>query len=132
MQEVSTEIDTKWLLRPLSLRIKTTYEAKYIYVDSPAAQGLAVNKQVFANSQHSDLKYHYVKAARSSGIIVWRDVASKDNLANLSTKVLGSKLWNASARKSSYEIQSIRKLTAFYLTLNVDFQFCAGALCICQ
>ena len=67
---------------------QVTYEATPIYVNSSAAQTLAMNNQVSAKSKHIELKHYYAKAALSSGIIVLRDVAFKENPANLLTKVL--------------------------------------------
>lgn len=63
-------------------------EATPIYVYSTADLALFVNKTVSASSKHIDLKYHYVKAALSSRIIVLRDVAPKDNPTGLLTKVV--------------------------------------------
>ena len=68
---------------------QVTYEATPIYLDISGAQALYMNKRVSAKSKHIDLKYHYFKAALMCGIIVLRDVASKDNPADLLTKLLG-------------------------------------------
>ena len=64
------------------------FEATPIKIDSTAATALAMSKQVSARSKHIDLKYHFVKAALGSGLIVLNDVASKDNPADMLTKIL--------------------------------------------
>ena len=57
-------------------------------IDSSAAKALALNKQVSAKNKHIDVKYHFVKAALKSKIIILTVVKSADNTADMLTKVL--------------------------------------------
>ncbi len=63
------------------------FEPTTVKIDSSAAKVLALNKQVSAGDKHIDLKYHYVKAASKSNIIILKDVKSNNNTADMLPKV---------------------------------------------
>ena len=49
---------------------QVNYEAVHVYVDSSAAQALTMNNQVSAKSKHIKMKYYWVEASHTIGIIV--------------------------------------------------------------
>ncbi len=64
------------------------FEPSTVQIDSSAAEALALNKQVSERNKHTDLKYHFVKAALKSKVIILKDVKPADNTADMLTKVL--------------------------------------------
>ncbi len=59
-----------------------------VQIDSSAAKALAVNKQISAKNKHISIKFHFVKAALKSKIIILNNVKAADSTADMLTKVL--------------------------------------------
>ncbi len=84
MRRLFGEMSTKvpWLERG------TNFEPTTVQIDSSAAKALALNKQISDRIEHIDLKYHFVRAALKSKIIIVKDVKSANKTADMFTKVL--------------------------------------------
>jgi hypothetical protein len=59
-----------------------------LYIDNQAARTLAQNPVHHDRSKHIDIKYHFIRERVLLGQIDIREVASKDNIADLLTKTL--------------------------------------------
>ncbi len=60
-------------------------------INSSSVQALAMNKQASTRAKHIELRYHYAEYALEKKLVVWQDLLSADNQADVSTKMLDFK-----------------------------------------
>ena len=77
------------LIMDMSIGDTTAYTAAVpLYIDNKAARDLATNPSHHDRTKHIDIKYHFIRERVQIGQIDAREVASKNNLADMLTKTL--------------------------------------------
>ena len=64
------------------------FETTEVYMDSDAAFSILLNKQASATIKHIPLKFHFVKNCIARGEVVLLSLLSKENIADMLTKIL--------------------------------------------
>lgn len=67
---------------------KEPWPVSKVHIDSGVVKALALNKQVTVRNKQINLKHHVVKAAIGNGKVVLQKVDSKENPAEVLTKIL--------------------------------------------
>lgn len=67
---------------------EVAFEPTHVLMDSSAAESIAKNNQISANSKHIDIRFHHVKSCVENKVLKLSHVSSAKNTADLLTKVL--------------------------------------------
>nr|GFA31504.1 ribonuclease H-like domain-containing protein [Tanacetum cinerariifolium] len=79
-----------WIVKIMSdLNIRNLLPAE-LYCNNKAALKIAANPVIHEKTKHFDLDVHFIREKVCSGLIKTVKVESKDNLADILTKALGS------------------------------------------
>ena len=78
------------LLRTMGINVE---KPLIVYEDNRATKKIAENVTVMKRSKHIDIRHHFLREHISHGTIKLVAVSSKEQLADIMTKVLGSELF---------------------------------------
>jgi hypothetical protein len=78
-----------WLVRLLSVLLGRDTEAMELRVDSKSALALAKNPIFHERSKHIRVRHHFIRGCLEEGSIKASYINTKDQLADLLTKLLG-------------------------------------------
>jgi hypothetical protein len=66
-----------------------------IYADNQSSMLLATSEKLLAHTKHLDVQYHFIRELIQMGIVQFRWVHTKSNMANILTKPLGPTLFES-------------------------------------
>nr|GEX88737.1 hypothetical protein [Tanacetum cinerariifolium] len=90
MSMAAATCEIMWIVKIMSdLNIRNLLPAE-LYCDNKAAMQIAANLVMHEKTKHFDLDVHFIREKVCSGLIKTVNVESKDNVADILTKALGS------------------------------------------